>query len=116
MPSAQCCAGKAGADVLFVDPERKSTTVGVTVSPIRIASLAQFGDVAAVGKRLLGAERAKVRAKMRVQDKGLGHTAAVRGRRLLGAERAKVGRSRSRYKGRGGEICLRWLVVPNSRV
>jgi hypothetical protein len=53
-------AGKAGADVLFVDPERKSTTVGVTVSPVRIASLAQFGDVAAVGQRLLGAERAKV--------------------------------------------------------
>ena len=47
--------------MLFVDPERKSTTVGVTVSPVRIASLAQFGDVAAVGQRLLGAERAKVR-------------------------------------------------------
>ena len=52
--------GKAGADILFLDPERKSTTVGVTVSPVRIASLEQFGDVPAVGKRLLDAERAKV--------------------------------------------------------
>ena len=53
-------AGKAGADILFLDPERKSTTVGVTVSPVRIASLEQFGDVTTVGKRLLDAERAKV--------------------------------------------------------
>ena len=52
--------GKSGADVLFLDPARKSTTVGVTVSPVRITSLESFGDVAAVGKRLLDAERAKV--------------------------------------------------------
>ena len=34
--------------------------MGVTVSPVRITSLESFGDVAAVGKRLLDAERAKV--------------------------------------------------------
>ena len=52
--------------MLFVDPDRKSTTVGVTVSPVRIASLQQFGDVAAVGKRLLDTERAKVRHKSHI--------------------------------------------------
>jgi hypothetical protein len=51
----------AGADVLFEDPARRSTSVGVTVSPVRVASIEQFGDLQAVGKRLLDAERKKVR-------------------------------------------------------
>lgn len=55
------CAG-AGADVLFVEPRSKGADVGITVSPVRIASLEQFGDLAAVGDRLLAAERSKVRA------------------------------------------------------
>ena len=46
----------AGADVLFVG---KGADVGVTVSPIRINSLREFGTVEAVGDRLLGAEKAK---------------------------------------------------------
>lgn len=46
---------KAGADSLFRDPSKKSTNVGVTVYPVRIASLDQFGDLQAVGERLLGA-------------------------------------------------------------
>jgi hypothetical protein len=46
--------------VLFEDPERRSTSVGVTVSPVRVATIGQFGDVAAVGQRLLEAERKKV--------------------------------------------------------
>lgn len=50
---------KAGADVLFEDPDRRSTSVGVTVSPVRVASIGQFGDLAAVGQRLLEAERKK---------------------------------------------------------
>lgn len=53
------CA-KTGADVLFVEPRSKAADVGVTVSPIRIRSLEQFGDLAAVGDRLLAAERSKV--------------------------------------------------------
>jgi hypothetical protein len=47
--------------VLFEDPGRRSTSVGVTVSPVRVASIEQFGDLEAVGKRLLDAERKKVR-------------------------------------------------------
>jgi len=50
----------AGADVLFEDPGRRSTSVGVTVSPVRVASIEQFGDLEAVGQRLLDAERKKV--------------------------------------------------------
>ncbi|KAF8072357.1 putative sugar phosphate/phosphate translocator [Scenedesmus sp. PABB004] len=50
---------KAGADVLFEDPGRRSTSVGVTVSPVRVASIEQFGGLDAVGQRLLGAERKK---------------------------------------------------------
>lgn len=55
------CAGKAGADVLFEDPARKSSTLGVTVNPIRVDSLEAFGDLDAVASRLLQAEKAKVR-------------------------------------------------------
>lgn len=46
--------------MLFEDPERRSTSVGVTVSPVRIASIEQFGDLATVGQRLLEAEGKKV--------------------------------------------------------
>lgn len=53
---------KAGADVLFEDPQRPSTNIGVTVAPVRVASIAQFGTPDAVADKLLAAERAKVRA------------------------------------------------------
>lgn len=43
-----------------MDAKSKAADVGVTVSPIRIRSLEQFGDVGAVGDRLLAAERSKV--------------------------------------------------------
>ena len=46
----------AGADVLFVG---KGADVGVTVSPIRINTLKEFGTLETVGERLLGTERAK---------------------------------------------------------
>ncbi len=55
------CSLASGADVLFEDPSRRSTSVGVTVSPVRIASIEQFGDLATVGQRLLEAEGKKVR-------------------------------------------------------
>lgn len=48
--------------MLFEDPARRSSSVGVTVSPVRVASIAQFGDLAAVGQRLLDVERKKVRS------------------------------------------------------
>lgn len=54
---------KAGADVLFTDPAKKSTTVGVTVSPIRIAGLEQFGDVETVRTKLVNTEKAKESTK-----------------------------------------------------
>ncbi|GBF90784.1 psbP domain-containing protein, chloroplastic-like [Raphidocelis subcapitata] len=51
--------GKAGADVLFEDPEKRSTSVGVTVSPVRVESIEQFGSLEAVGQRLLDTEAKK---------------------------------------------------------
>jgi hypothetical protein len=54
-PSGWEQVDKAGADSLFRDPGKKSTNVGVTVYPVMIASLDQFGDLQAVGERLLGA-------------------------------------------------------------
>ena len=51
---------KAGADVLFKAPNLKATDLGVTISPVRIRRLDQLGDVAAVGDRLLAAEKKKV--------------------------------------------------------
>jgi hypothetical protein len=50
---------KAGADALWEDPARRSSSLGVTVSPVRVASLAAFGPLDAVGTRLLDAERRK---------------------------------------------------------
>lgn len=58
-PSAWNQTGKAGADVLFEDPARKSSKLGVTVSPIRVDNLEAFGDLDSVAARLLAAEKAK---------------------------------------------------------
>lgn len=68
MPPHCGTAGKAGADVLFVDPQRKSSTLGVTVSPVRVDSLDAFGDLDTVASRLLQAERAKVISCCRVPE------------------------------------------------
>lgn len=59
-PQAWEQTSKAGADVLFVNPARKSTTLGVTVSPIRINSLDKFGSLETVRDKLLATEKAKV--------------------------------------------------------
>lgn len=64
-PSTWEQSGKAGADVLFADPANKSTTIGVTVNPIKIASLEQFGDVETVRKRLIATEKQKVSRQLR---------------------------------------------------
>ena len=61
-PSPWEQTSKAGADVLFTDPSKKSTTIGVTVNPIKIAGLEQFGDVETVRKKLVDTEKQKVSA------------------------------------------------------
>ena len=50
-----------GADALFEDPGRRSSSVGVTVNPVRIQRIQDFGGLEEVGQRLLDAERKKVR-------------------------------------------------------
>lgn len=64
-PAAWSSKQKAGAEVLFNDPEKASTTVGVTVSPVRITSLTAFGSQEDVAEKLLAAERKKARALRR---------------------------------------------------
>ncbi|GFR47895.1 hypothetical protein Agub_g9642 [Astrephomene gubernaculifera] len=59
VPASWDVKGKAGADVLFEDPSRRSTSVGITVSPVKVSSLEQFGGLREVGDRLLQAERNK---------------------------------------------------------
>jgi hypothetical protein len=58
-PAAWERADKPGADALFRDPGAHVDNVGVTVLPVRVASLAEFGSLADAGRRLLAAERAK---------------------------------------------------------
>ena len=45
---------------MFTDPDRKSSTLGVTVNPIKIAGLEQFGNVETVRKKLIDTEKQKV--------------------------------------------------------
>ncbi|GMH33073.1 hypothetical protein BSKO_00907 [Bryopsis sp. KO-2023] len=59
VPSSWEKVDKAGADALFRDPERKSTNVGVTVYPVTVKSLEEFGTLGNVRDKLLAAERGK---------------------------------------------------------
>ncbi|GIL79873.1 hypothetical protein Vretifemale_9042 [Volvox reticuliferus] len=59
VPSSWDVKGKAGADVLFEDPLRRSTSVGVTVNPVKVASIQQFGTLGDIGDKLLQAEKKK---------------------------------------------------------
>ncbi|KAG2453834.1 hypothetical protein HYH02_002041 [Chlamydomonas schloesseri] len=59
VPASWESKGKAGADALFEDPARRSTSVGVTVNPVKVASIDKFGSLAEVGDKLLEAERKK---------------------------------------------------------
>ena len=36
---------QAGADALFEDPDRRSTSLGVTVNPVRVPDIAGFGTL-----------------------------------------------------------------------
>jgi hypothetical protein len=66
---------KAGADALWEDPARRSSSLGVTVAPVRVPSLAAFGPLDAVGARLLDAERRKESTKsvtmLRQEERGV---------------------------------------------
>ena len=48
--------------LLFEDPEKRSSTIGVVVNPVRIKSLRDFGSVDVVAQKLIAAERKKVGA------------------------------------------------------
>lgn len=50
---------KAGATLLLRDPAEKYSQIGVTVSPVKISSLSEFGSVHEIGEKLLRAEAAK---------------------------------------------------------
>jgi hypothetical protein len=58
-PSAWALKDKAGAAVLFQDPTSRMANVGVTVSPVKVRSLAEFGQLDAVAEKLVAAELAK---------------------------------------------------------
>jgi hypothetical protein len=58
-PAGWEAVDKPGADALFQDPQRKSTNAGVTVLPVMIDSLQQFGSLEEAGARLLAQERQK---------------------------------------------------------
>jgi hypothetical protein len=50
---------KAGAALLLRDPSMKYSTIGVTITPVKINSLKEFGDAREIGQKLLAAEAAK---------------------------------------------------------
>ncbi|KAK3416391.1 hypothetical protein EUGRSUZ_H02106 [Eucalyptus grandis] len=54
---------KAGATVLFEEPTKGSNNVGVVVSPVRLASLGEFGSPQFVADKLIQAEKRKESTK-----------------------------------------------------
>ncbi|KAG2295784.1 hypothetical protein Bca4012_002794 [Brassica carinata] len=54
---------KAGANVLFEEPEKRSNNIGVVVSPVRIKSLEDFGTPQFVADKLINAEKRKESTK-----------------------------------------------------
>ena len=58
-PSTWEVTSKAGADVLLKDPERGGTSLGVTILPVRIESVDEYGSLADVGQKIIAAEKAK---------------------------------------------------------
>ncbi|MEW5304151.1 MAG: hypothetical protein WDW36_006783 [Sanguina aurantia] len=59
VPSVWERVKKDGADVLYEDPSQRSTSLGVTVNNVRVASILDFGTLEAVGEKLLTAEKNK---------------------------------------------------------
>jgi hypothetical protein len=54
------CVGQSSAPSLIVMLTCRSTSLGVTVNPVRVARIQDFGSLDVVGERLLEAERKKV--------------------------------------------------------
>jgi hypothetical protein len=50
---------KAGATALFKNPDVKYASIGVTVTPVRIDSLKEFGSLEDIGQKLVQAESQK---------------------------------------------------------
>ncbi|XP_051126875.1 psbP domain-containing protein 2, chloroplastic [Andrographis paniculata] len=63
VPSSWIKVDKAGATVLFEDPNKKANNVGVVVNPTRISSLSEFGTPEFVADKLIQAERRKESTK-----------------------------------------------------
>jgi len=51
---------KAGATVLFEEVNKGSNNIGVVVTPVRLASLGEFGSPQFVADKLIQAEKKKV--------------------------------------------------------
>jgi predicted Zn-dependent protease len=58
-PDGWQVVNKAGATLLLRDPTQKYSQIGVTVTPVKIASLLEFGSVHDIGEKLLKAEASK---------------------------------------------------------
>lgn len=58
-PESWEVTGKAGADVLFKDPSRRGVNIGVTILPVRIDTVAEYGDLENVSDKIIQAEKAK---------------------------------------------------------
>ncbi|CAN7116227.1 unnamed protein product [Brassica rapa subsp. narinosa] len=63
VPSSWTKVEKAGANVLFEEPEKRSNNIGVVVSPVRIKSLEDFGTPQFVADKLINAEKRKESTK-----------------------------------------------------
>ncbi|KAJ4906354.1 hypothetical protein Rs2_10012 [Raphanus sativus] len=63
VPSSWTKVEKAGANVLFEEPEKRSNNIGVVVSPVRIKSLEDFGTPQFVADNLINAEKRKESTK-----------------------------------------------------
>ncbi|KAF8079536.1 hypothetical protein N665_1020s0004 [Sinapis alba] len=59
VPSSWIKVEKAGANVLFEEPDKRSNNIGVVVSPVRIKSLQDFGSPQFVADKLINAEKRK---------------------------------------------------------
>ncbi|GFY93855.1 hypothetical protein Acr_09g0003010 [Actinidia rufa] len=57
---ALCKVDKAGATVLFEEPNKAANSVGVVVSPVRLTKLEEFGSPQFVADKLIQAEKRKV--------------------------------------------------------
>lgn len=63
IPSCWKKVDKAGATVLFEDPNSGNNNVGVVVNPVRLTRLGEFGNPQVVADKLIQAERRKESTK-----------------------------------------------------